>query len=257
MWALQGSGRRSVRPASGSAALDPAGSTRRAGARWSGWCRRTPPTCSTSRPSPRSARRPTAAPATAARSSTGWCPGIPDDQHPRDLSEGQRLALALALVLVARPRRAAARRADPRARLRRQARAGRDPARPRRRRARGAGGHPRRGVRGPGRRRRRGARRGRGRLVGPGTPGGRRVAGVRAAGHQGARCPVAAGRRGGRARWTRHEPARRPLAPRSALVLARRLARRADDAGLAAAGAGARRTPGSTRRSCSWRCCRW
>ncbi|GAA4374813.1 ABC transporter ATP-binding protein [Nocardioides caricicola] len=31
-------------------------------------------------------------------------PGIPGDQHPRDLSEGQRLALALALVLVARPR---------------------------------------------------------------------------------------------------------------------------------------------------------
>lgn len=31
-------------------------------------------------------------------------PGIPADQHPRDLSEGQRLALVLALVLVARPR---------------------------------------------------------------------------------------------------------------------------------------------------------
>jgi len=31
-------------------------------------------------------------------------PGIPDDQHPRDLSEGQRLALALAMVLVTRPR---------------------------------------------------------------------------------------------------------------------------------------------------------
>ncbi len=30
-------------------------------------------------------------------------PGIPGDQHPRDLSEGQRLALALALVLAARP----------------------------------------------------------------------------------------------------------------------------------------------------------
>ncbi|GAB2460407.1 ABC transporter ATP-binding protein [Nocardioides hungaricus] len=30
-------------------------------------------------------------------------PGIADDHHPRDLSEGQRLALALALVLVARP----------------------------------------------------------------------------------------------------------------------------------------------------------
>lgn len=29
--------------------------------------------------------------------------GIPDDRHPRDLSEGQRLALALALVLAARP----------------------------------------------------------------------------------------------------------------------------------------------------------
>jgi len=30
-------------------------------------------------------------------------PGIPGDHHPRDLSEGQRLALALALVLAARP----------------------------------------------------------------------------------------------------------------------------------------------------------
>ncbi|WP_052029353.1 ATP-binding cassette domain-containing protein, partial [Streptomyces aurantiacus] len=30
-------------------------------------------------------------------------PGIADDTHPRDLSEGQRLALALAIVLAARP----------------------------------------------------------------------------------------------------------------------------------------------------------
>ena len=30
-------------------------------------------------------------------------PGIPGDAHPRDLSEGQRLALALSLVLVSRP----------------------------------------------------------------------------------------------------------------------------------------------------------
>ncbi len=30
-------------------------------------------------------------------------PGVPDDAHPRDLSEGQRLALALALVLADRP----------------------------------------------------------------------------------------------------------------------------------------------------------
>ena len=30
-------------------------------------------------------------------------PGIPDSQHPRDLSEGQRLSLVLAIMLVARP----------------------------------------------------------------------------------------------------------------------------------------------------------
>jgi energy-coupling factor transport system ATP-binding protein len=30
-------------------------------------------------------------------------PGVPGDQHPRDLSEGQRLTLALAIVLAARP----------------------------------------------------------------------------------------------------------------------------------------------------------
>ncbi|MCW2768401.1 MAG: transporter related protein, partial [Nocardioides sp.] len=30
-------------------------------------------------------------------------PGVPDDVHPRDLSEGQRLALALSLVLAGRP----------------------------------------------------------------------------------------------------------------------------------------------------------
>ena len=30
-------------------------------------------------------------------------PGVPVEQHPRDLSEGQRLTLALAIVLVVRP----------------------------------------------------------------------------------------------------------------------------------------------------------
>jgi energy-coupling factor transport system ATP-binding protein len=48
----------------------------------------------------------------AADGGTGTCrrllddlvPGIPDDRHPRDLSEGQRLALALAIVLVSQPR---------------------------------------------------------------------------------------------------------------------------------------------------------
>ncbi|MGM1065660.1 ATP-binding cassette domain-containing protein, partial [Saccharothrix sp. Mg75] len=31
-------------------------------------------------------------------------PGVPDDRHPRDLSEGQRLALVLAVALAPRPR---------------------------------------------------------------------------------------------------------------------------------------------------------
>ncbi|MER5790346.1 ATP-binding cassette domain-containing protein [Streptomyces sp. NPDC001980] len=34
---------------------------------------------------------------------SGLLPGVADDTHPRDLSEGQRLALALAVVLAARP----------------------------------------------------------------------------------------------------------------------------------------------------------
>ncbi|MFD9791221.1 ABC transporter ATP-binding protein [Streptomyces sp. NPDC059070] len=34
---------------------------------------------------------------------TALLPGVPDDTHPRDLSEGQRLALALAVVLTGRP----------------------------------------------------------------------------------------------------------------------------------------------------------
>ncbi|EPJ35873.1 putative ABC transporter ATP-binding protein [Streptomyces afghaniensis 772] len=34
---------------------------------------------------------------------TELLPGVTDDTHPRDLSEGQRLALALAVVLTARP----------------------------------------------------------------------------------------------------------------------------------------------------------
>ncbi|MFG2191411.1 ABC transporter ATP-binding protein [Streptomyces sp. NPDC048639] len=46
-----------------------------------------------------------------ARAEPGTCralvaellPGVPDSTHPRDLSEGQRLALALAIVLTARP----------------------------------------------------------------------------------------------------------------------------------------------------------
>ena len=133
--------------------VDPADSAgRRAAASWSGWCRRPPPTCSTSRPSPTSAP--------AADGGSGECrklldrlvPGVPDDAHPRDLSEGQRLALALAVVLVVVAAGAAARRADPRAGLPGEGRAGGRAAAARRRRACGDGGDPRRGVRGPGRR---------------------------------------------------------------------------------------------------------
>ena len=46
-------------------------------------------------------RRPGRAP--RSRCSTRLSPGVPVDQHPRDLSEGQRLTLALAIVLAARP----------------------------------------------------------------------------------------------------------------------------------------------------------
>jgi energy-coupling factor transport system ATP-binding protein len=44
-----------------------------------------------------------AAPGTCRALVTGLLPGVTDDTHPRDLSEGQRLALALAVVLTARP----------------------------------------------------------------------------------------------------------------------------------------------------------
>ncbi|UUY47646.1 ATP-binding cassette domain-containing protein [Streptomyces yangpuensis] len=44
-----------------------------------------------------------AAPGTCRALVSGLLPGVPDDTHPRDLSEGQRLALALALVLTGRP----------------------------------------------------------------------------------------------------------------------------------------------------------
>ena len=51
----------------------------------------------------RSARRPTGGSGGCRRLLDRLVPGIPDAAHPRDLSEGQRLALALALVLVSEP----------------------------------------------------------------------------------------------------------------------------------------------------------
>ncbi|WP_329278284.1 ABC transporter ATP-binding protein [Streptomyces sp. NBC_00691] len=44
-----------------------------------------------------------AAPGTCRALVSGLLPGVADDTHPRDLSEGQRLALALAVVLTGRP----------------------------------------------------------------------------------------------------------------------------------------------------------
>ncbi|MFE3161996.1 ABC transporter ATP-binding protein [Streptomyces sp. NPDC059224] len=44
-----------------------------------------------------------ALPGTCRELVSGLLPGVADDTHPRDLSEGQRLALALAVVLTARP----------------------------------------------------------------------------------------------------------------------------------------------------------
>ncbi|WP_155055574.1 ABC transporter ATP-binding protein [Streptomyces blattellae] len=44
-----------------------------------------------------------AAPGTCRTLVSELLPGVPDDTHPRDLSEGQRLTLALAVVLTARP----------------------------------------------------------------------------------------------------------------------------------------------------------
>ena len=172
-------------------------------------------------------------------------PGIPGDQHPRDLSEGQRLALALSLVLAGRP--SVVLLDEPTRGLDYGAKRvlAADAAPARRRGPDRAGLDPRRRVHRAGRRRGGGARRGRGRLVRAGTPGGRRVAGVRAAGDQGARPAVAAGRRGHPRPWRRSLTSnRRPRLPPLGGGPRRRLAGRADDAGLAAAAPGAAERPG-------------
>ena len=98
------------------------GSWRRApsSARWV-WSPRTPGSCSTARAWRPSAPRPTRSriwrrgPRRAR--SRRVLPDMPADRHPRDLSEGQRLALALAVVLAPAPLAPAAGRADPGSRL--------------------------------------------------------------------------------------------------------------------------------------------
>ena len=108
LWAIQGSGPRQ----SGTVDIDGADpmSLSAANARgWSGWCHRLLPTCSTWTRWPRSAIRPTgsrdgAAPVGARALLDRLAPGIPLSMHPRDLSEGQRLSLVLAVQLTAAPK---------------------------------------------------------------------------------------------------------------------------------------------------------
>ena len=108
LWALQGSGPRQGGSVDGRRAPTPRRCRRPRPGGWSAWCPRPRPTCSTSTPWPRSAPRPTASrpgppPGTARALLDRLAPGIADDVHPRDLSEGQRLALVLAVQLAAAP----------------------------------------------------------------------------------------------------------------------------------------------------------
>jgi energy-coupling factor transport system ATP-binding protein len=106
LWALQGTGRRaggSVRAGGADpAALDP-----RARRRHVGLVPQQPTDLlylETVAAECEQADRDAGAPPGSARSVLDrLVPGIPDDQHPRDLSEGQRLALALSVILAAAP----------------------------------------------------------------------------------------------------------------------------------------------------------
>ena len=108
LWALQGSGPRHAGTVA-SGGVDPrALPAARGRAGTSAWCRRPRATCSTSTPSPAECAQADRGVGgrrrhLPRRCSTGWCPGIPGDRHPRDLSEGQRLALVLAVQLAAAP----------------------------------------------------------------------------------------------------------------------------------------------------------
>ena len=108
LWALQGTRPARRRPGPGRRRPTRPAYRRRGRGRSSGSSRRPPPTCSTSRPWPTSAPPPTSrrpAPGPTCRELLDrMAPGIDDATHPRDLSEGQRLSLVLAIVLTARPR---------------------------------------------------------------------------------------------------------------------------------------------------------
>ena len=107
LWALQGSGPRRGGRGDASHGRDPAGARRRpsAGA-WSGWCPQNAADLlylETVADECAADRAAAAAPADAIAGPAG-ARASPATRHPRDLSEGQRLALALALVLAAAPR---------------------------------------------------------------------------------------------------------------------------------------------------------
>ena len=109
LWALQGSGRRQAGTVDVDG-QDPDDLEPRHGAdAGRARARRPRPTCSTSTPWTTSSPRPTreSASTLAARARAlldRLAPGIPDATHPRDLSEGQRLALVLAIQLRGRAR---------------------------------------------------------------------------------------------------------------------------------------------------------
>ena len=128
LWALQGRAGGESRAASTVGGRRPGRSCRPPSAgRSSGWSRRPPPTCSTWRPSARSAPTPTATPAPSRATARGildrLAPGIDGGDHPRDLSEGQRLRAGAGGRARGAPAGGAARRADPRPGLRRPRRA--------------------------------------------------------------------------------------------------------------------------------------
>ena len=109
LWALQGSGPRQAGTVDVGGSRPQSAVRRPKPAPWSAWSRRPQPTSSTSTPWPRNAPRPTArpdgaSPVPARTLLDRLAPGIADDIHPRDLSEGQRLSLVLAVQLAAAPK---------------------------------------------------------------------------------------------------------------------------------------------------------
>ncbi len=123
LWTLQGSRRAPCRTRDRRRHGPRRAGAPRAGARWSAWCRRPPPTCSTSRPSPRSALAADGGSGDGARA-----PRPAGARHPRRHPPARPVRGAAAGARARRrarrrPAGAPARRADPRAGLPGQGRA--------------------------------------------------------------------------------------------------------------------------------------